>query len=664
MAIRRRHLAAVLLATALAACTSDPAGIDPAAPILTRRDAEPAGAHCASGGTAVRVGRDLDGDGVLADAEVEHTDYVCAGAPDGPPPTLVREDPIAPGAACADGGTAINVGLDDNRDGVLADTEIDQTTTVCEVAEIWEGDFTGDWSDPATAATLAHVRIVTGSLSINSATPVTLPALELVGGSLTLGGNMSAVGLPALTRIGGDVTIDTPGIDAFSLPVVAQVGGSFLVTGNGIHGTQIAAPALTAIGRDLILWWGARGALVMPQLHDIGHNLDLSGALTSLDLGHLSTIGGDLHFDDTALTEVRIPAVTAIGGKVSAYAQARLALIDLPMLTNLGGLWLSHLDGLATVRMPALASISDAVQIDTVAALATIDLEALTTVGGAFVILDADALQTLAVPALRQVGGGDHVGDIGLELAHVGLTDLDLPALTTIGNLDLDANPAMRAIRLPALTTATGLNIGDSPVLTTVIASAITHVAYVNLAGNPALASLDLHALNTITDHLDLRDAPLTDLRGFAGLASARMVQLSALPTITSLHGLEALTAIAALEVHANPALTSLDGLEHVRQLSSWLRIESNPHLASIAGLAGLTHVGDTLSITDAPALISLAGLDHLQSINGGLELRSVGLTSLGDLAALGWIGGAITIQFDSALSADEIAAFKARLAH
>jgi uncharacterized delta-60 repeat protein len=49
-------------------------------PELTRADEEAAGAHCPSGGVALRSGIDADGDGLLDDAEVSSTRYVCAGA--------------------------------------------------------------------------------------------------------------------------------------------------------------------------------------------------------------------------------------------------------------------------------------------------------------------------------------------------------------------------------------------------------------------------------------------------------------------------------------------------------------------------------------------------------------------------------------------------------
>src|SRR5690242_6491351 len=86
---------------------------------LTRRDPEPAGQNCPHGGTAIRVGPDRNGNGMLDNAEVEHTDFVCAPAT----AVLVRQDPLPPSLTCPAGGLAVQTGLDSNADGVLEDAE-------------------------------------------------------------------------------------------------------------------------------------------------------------------------------------------------------------------------------------------------------------------------------------------------------------------------------------------------------------------------------------------------------------------------------------------------------------------------------------------------------------------------------------------------------------
>jgi DNA-binding beta-propeller fold protein YncE len=101
-------------------------------PALVRVDAEPAGANCAFGGRAVRTGLDLDRDGTLQDDEIEATEYVCDATPAPAPVTLVRVDAEPAGARCAFGGRAVHAGLDGNGNGVLDDAEITSTEYLCD----------------------------------------------------------------------------------------------------------------------------------------------------------------------------------------------------------------------------------------------------------------------------------------------------------------------------------------------------------------------------------------------------------------------------------------------------------------------------------------------------------------------------------------------------
>jgi photosystem II stability/assembly factor-like uncharacterized protein len=107
--------------------------------MLTRLDAEPAGANCAAGGTKISVGLDSNGNGVLDTSEVSGTpSYVCGGTPgvagsngttgatgvDGTNGTdglssLIVMTAESPGVNCTYGGTRVVTGLDANRNGVL-----------------------------------------------------------------------------------------------------------------------------------------------------------------------------------------------------------------------------------------------------------------------------------------------------------------------------------------------------------------------------------------------------------------------------------------------------------------------------------------------------------------------------------------------------------------
>lgn len=104
---------------------------------LVRLDEEPAGENCSSGGIAVSVGPDENGDGVLADQEVTDTSYICNGEPGQEGlQTLLRLDPEPEGPNCIRGGVAVSSGLDVNRNGVLDEGEVDSTAYVCNAEDL------------------------------------------------------------------------------------------------------------------------------------------------------------------------------------------------------------------------------------------------------------------------------------------------------------------------------------------------------------------------------------------------------------------------------------------------------------------------------------------------------------------------------------------------
>jgi len=96
---------------------------------------EPEGDNCTNGGIKIDTGLDDNRDGVLDPAEVDSTTYLCTtgtGTGDGTNGlnSLVSVSSEPSGANCDNGGIRIDTGLDDNRDGVLAPAEVDDTAYV------------------------------------------------------------------------------------------------------------------------------------------------------------------------------------------------------------------------------------------------------------------------------------------------------------------------------------------------------------------------------------------------------------------------------------------------------------------------------------------------------------------------------------------------------
>ena len=99
---------------------------------------EPAGSNCANGGTRIDMGVDDDGDGTLDTTEIDHTQYICDGS-DGSASanTMLTSISTPTLTACDAGGRIMKQGLDNGdgggtaQNGILETGEVDYTTTYC-----------------------------------------------------------------------------------------------------------------------------------------------------------------------------------------------------------------------------------------------------------------------------------------------------------------------------------------------------------------------------------------------------------------------------------------------------------------------------------------------------------------------------------------------------
>jgi subtilisin family serine protease len=90
---------------------------------------EAPGMNCVAGGKKVIYGIDDSGDGVLQADEIDGIDYVCNGIEANP--ALVATSAIPAGEQCVNGGTQVQTGIDDNRNGVLDLNEVQSTSVIC-----------------------------------------------------------------------------------------------------------------------------------------------------------------------------------------------------------------------------------------------------------------------------------------------------------------------------------------------------------------------------------------------------------------------------------------------------------------------------------------------------------------------------------------------------
>lgn len=135
----------------------------PGAPALVKSTTEPAGTHCPNGGTKLEVGVDTNFNGTLEATELSSTSYVC----DDPGHNALLSTSTEPaGTHCAFGGTKIETGLDANRNGTLDPSEIDATATsyVCNVAP----------SGTISPSTGIHIAFVGNAVSTSTSAPITV----------------------------------------------------------------------------------------------------------------------------------------------------------------------------------------------------------------------------------------------------------------------------------------------------------------------------------------------------------------------------------------------------------------------------------------------------------------------------------------------------------
>lgn len=91
---------------------------------------EPAGENCEFGGIAVHSGADINGDGELNNREITDTTYECNPAPELESRLVISELDVGD-ADCPGGGTKMERGVDENRNGELDRREVESTDFLC-----------------------------------------------------------------------------------------------------------------------------------------------------------------------------------------------------------------------------------------------------------------------------------------------------------------------------------------------------------------------------------------------------------------------------------------------------------------------------------------------------------------------------------------------------
>jgi hypothetical protein len=435
-------------------------GCTEAAPVLVHLSDEPPSlGFCNTEGTRVRVGQDLDRDGVLDDSEVEGASRHCLSRRI----VLTRQRVEPAGPQCSAAGTAVLVGTDSNGDGTLAEDEAHDLLYVCEAARVSTLNYTVKGAeDLAALEGITHLR---GDLYIQGTAlrEVSIPGLVTMEGRISIHAN------PELLRV--------------SMPGLRYVGHQLDVTNN---------PVLETLELG-----GARGRRLL-----VGGDVEVSGNARLPDLGGLRPV-----VPTQNLTVSGNAALTSLGG-----------FEELTRLT--GNLVISANGSLTSIILPALEQVGRVLHLSENAALPSLGtFSSLKSVGEDLVIADNDSLESLeGMPMLQLVGESFRVHENDALRTTAGLAQLRrLDHLAIFDNAQLES-----AGDMPALESISyGFAINGNPRLVALThLPRLVHVGtFVNIHGNPLLTRLEgLERLLRLKQLTVQNNAALPGLASLAGL--------------------------------------------------------------------------------------------------------------------------------------------------
>ena len=273
------------------------------------------------------------------------------------PPLLTRTVPFPPDGECSAGGERVEGGLDDNRNGVLDDDEVDSILVAICAAELTLFDLQGDATiaDELDLIALQSVRSIAGDLVVTSPDlqAIVAPNLIAVNGTIDVSGaqRLTTIELTALEHMGALRTANGGG----GLPFVSAARAL----------TRISFPAVVEVGS--IEAGSVFNAETVP--------------LQVLDIQNISSID-NLRIVNTRLTQASFPRLQTAGGLFFIAANT-IETIDLGQLIALDRLSINQGDALTSLT--GLGQVSNALAIELQgAAISTLDAGSLTAVNRLF----------------------------------------------------------------------------------------------------------------------------------------------------------------------------------------------------------------------------------------------------------------------------------------
>ncbi|MEM7574093.1 MAG: hypothetical protein AAF433_14390, partial [Bacteroidota bacterium] len=466
----------------------------------------------------------------------------------------------------------------------------------------------GDAGDPITdICNLSEIEEVTGSLTIRNFTSGSNPTEFTMDNLTTVGGNFSFG--PTNNNQGNTVIITA------SFAALETVSG-----GVNVYNRNSTDDVLASID--------------LSSLETVGGSMNIrdNEALGSISLPALTSITASLTIrDNDAATMMDIGAVSGltIGGGVTV--QDNLALMDLNLmnLTDVDGpLLVQSNDVLDEINFANLASVGTANEDMTIQnnpLLTTLTCTALATVADLLRVQNNDDILTVSFPALTMIG------DLDINNNNE-ITTITAPMLQAIsGSLTIDGSNNNRQDDLTTITIGTGLDV--------------TGALTINNNRSTDLASITL-GLNTVGGNLTI------DNDEFNTTTPGTVIDLS---TLTSISGNLSIQEVVGGNLDLS-ALSSVAGN---------VNIANNDFLTSITAPAFSTVTGNfTINNNDAAGFVDLDGFSAISTstflgnltVSGNANLDDCCVLSCGIINAVIAAGNNVNINNNDTGCANEVA--------
>jgi hypothetical protein len=512
---------------------------------------------CRDGGAALSVGIDSDRDRRSNGIVPELSDNLC----DAPPPRIrVADDESNARMYCTAGGLALKLGLDRNRDRTIDHDEVERILYACH-----------QWVGPPPPIKPRDPRLE-----------------ERAGGAAVIATDVvpDPPRLLARWRYDREAPGDRCPRGGYAIQSGVDRDGSGALDDREIERTAYRCELAAVVAPPRLRHEPAgprcpTGGTAV----DTGIDDDASGALDAGEVDATRTFcGEDEIIDDDVVIDSATPR-----DELARFARARvitghLAIsapfaVELPALELVGGSVVIA-DGATQVRLPALTAVSRDVLVRG-ATLTAVALPALAIIGDRLRVLDARALAPVALPALTRVGGD-------VVLARV--PSVSAPRLASIGR-NLELGMIRGLVAMPALRDVD------------------RHLVIHSRSGR-----FDLSALQRVEDLRIERELGLDAIT----LPSLRLIRGSLIvssPTLRrlSLPAVERVFDRVAVGGQAEP----IHGLvyrygwpSHVKKLA-------------VLELPGLVDVGVSMTVANAPQLTALV-LPRLATVKGTLRLQDL----------------------------------------